>query len=405
MTKKLFDTDSYIRKFTATVTECHQTTYNKQQVFSFMLDQTAFFPEEGGQECDNGTISYLIPGTDEYHTERILHVSVEQNGTEQLIHHICEKELPVGLMIEGKIDFEERYDKMQQHSGEHLVSGYVFKTFGYDNVGFHLGKEDVTLDFNGTFTDEQILDIEENVNRFIYKNVKSVISFPSEEELKVLPYRSKKELKGQIRIVEFPGMDICACCAPHVAFTGEIGIVKIISAEHFRGGTRITIKCGQRALKYFDKCIDDRRHISQLLSVKPDNTTEAVDKLNERLNTVRYESNALQRKYFELLTHDPEIIKNHYFFTEFGEPDILRESINLLTGENEGYYAVFFGNDEKGYRFIIGSPVLDCRAFLNSINKQLSIKGGGAKDMVQGTCMSSKEEIINIISERIKNNE
>ena len=284
MTELLYYQDAYLKEFEATVLECSPTVFRGREAFDIVLDRTAFFPEQGGQDADSG----VIRGTD---TVNVQYVSIKND----IIHHICDKAVSAGTKIMGTIDWEKRFDRMQQHSGEHLVSGTVHRFFGADNVGFHLSEREVTLDFNTTFEEADLDRIEDTVNRAIYENFATVISFPSAEELASIDYRSKKELKGQVRIVEYPGYDICACCAPHVARTGEIGCIRIAAAEHFKGGTRMWIECGGRALRSARALLKDAKSISRITSAKLSEIVPAVNKMNDALKDARFELVRLER--------------------------------------------------------------------------------------------------------------
>ena len=263
-TKRLYYEDVYIKEFRGTVTECRKT----DKGYRILLDQSAFYPEGGGQPCDLGTLNDI----------RVTDVQEEEG---ELIHY-TEEPLEAGTEVEGKIDWERRFDLMQQHSGEHMVSGLIHEAYGYNNVGFHMGSDVITIDFSGVLTWEQLEEIEEKVNRKIWENSPVRIFYPSEEELKTLPYRSKKELEGKIRLVEFPGADLCACCGTHVTHTGEIGAVKFLSVENFREGVRVSmISSGKRVMDYLKTVNDQNRQISVKLSAKQEETAQAVERLWE----------------------------------------------------------------------------------------------------------------------------
>ena len=230
-TIKLYDIDAYATNFEAEVADCRKA----DQGFLVELDRTLFFPEEGGQSPDKG----ILGG------QEVLDVQIDKEGT---ITHLVGQEMPVGKKVSGSIDWKHRFSNMQQHSGEHIISGLVNKYYQYNNVGFHLGPDEVTLDFDGTLTPGQLRAIEAEANQAVKKNFPVHISFPDADTLAGLNYRSKIELKGAVRIVEFPGYDICACCAPHVRQTGEIGLIKVTGIQSHRGGVRVNILCGDRAI-------------------------------------------------------------------------------------------------------------------------------------------------------------
>ena len=262
-TRRLYYEDVYTREFHGEVRECRKA----EKGYKILLDQSAFYPEGGGQPCDLGTLNGIAV------------TDVQEEGGE-LIHY-TEKPLEPGTAVEGQIDWERRFDLMQQHSGEHMVSGLVNSIYGYHNVGFHMGSDVITIDFSGVLTKEQLMEIEEKTNRKIWENASVKIFYPDEEKLKSLPYRSKKELEGKIRLVEFPGTDLCACCGTHVSHTGEIGMVKILGVENFREGVRVTMISGKRVLDYLNRINEQNSQISVKLSAKTEETAQAVERLWE----------------------------------------------------------------------------------------------------------------------------
>ncbi|MCR5432298.1 MAG: alanyl-tRNA editing protein [Lachnospiraceae bacterium] len=397
MTVLLYNEDAYLLDFTANVLDCTPTKHQGKDAYDIVLDQTAFFPEQGGQDCDSGVIRVLQipndgnsvnPAGDDA-PSNILHVSIKSD----IIHHICDRPLPSDAVVKGLINREQRFDRMQQHSGEHLVSGTVHRYFGADNVGFHLSAREVTLDFNTTFEEKDIAFIEDIVNRAIYENFETHIFFPSPEELKDLNYRSKKEIAGQIRIVEFPGYDMCACCAPHVKRTGEIGSVRIVAAEHFKGGTRMWIECGARSLRSARAQLNDVRAISRITSAKISEIVPAVEKLSESLKDARFKLVKFERDSILALVDDIKAEKNPIIWIDSCDQDNLRMGVNTLVSGTDGFCSAFCGNDDDGYRFIIASSGNDCRELINKMKASFEIRGGGSADMVQGTIKATRTEI------------
>lgn len=378
MTYALYNTDCYCKEFDAKVISCEQDIKHEGK-YNIILDRTAFFPEQGGQDSDTGII--MAEGI---HAQ-IFHTSINND----IITHHSDTYISTGTNVHGVIDWEKRYDRMQQHSGEHLMSGYINSKYGFDNVGFHLGDTEVTLDFNGHFSDEMLSDIELEVNRTIYKNINSHIWFPDAEELASLPYRSKKELKGAIRIVEFPGYDICACCAPHVKMTGEIGQIKILNSEHLKGGTtRIYIACGLRALSSHISLLDSARSISRLLSVMISDVSPAVVKLKDNSENLRREKNELAAKLLyikadEAISSSED--KNYISLcVENADTSSSREIVNYIAGSTHKYVLLFIGNKETDFRFMIGHENEDCAPLLSYLKERYSVKGGGKGTLVQG---------------------
>lgn len=380
-TEKLFYKDSHMKEFIAAVMSCEE----EKNGYRIVLDQTAFFPEGGGQFGDIGWLN----GVEVMDTH-------EKNG---IIWHETKEPIEPGTVVEGKLNFEERFDRMQQHSGEHILSGIVHSLYGYDNVGFHLGTDVTTLDFNGELSEEQVQDAEVRANRAVFENVPVEILYPSKEELKNMEYRSKIEIEGQVRIVSVPGYDICACCAPHVDRTGEIGMIKILSCEKHRGGCRVTIVCGMRALTDYRQKQQSVTEVSVALSAKPDKIGEAVLhlqeqhlKTKEQLN--RMQAAYLQQKLSEIMPED----ENVCIFEEELDNIAARNFVNDAMERCEGICGAFIGTDEAGYRYILGSRNVDMRAFSRELNARFQGKGGGKPEMVQGSLTGSKEEIRKMIT-------
>ena len=275
---------------------------------------------------------------------------------------------------------------MQEHSGEHIVSGIVHRLHGYDNVGFHLGSENTTLDFNGELSEEQLLEVERLANEAVFADLPVQISYPSKEELKTIDYRSKIEIEGQVRLVEIPGVDLCACCAPHVNHTGEIGMIKLISCDRHRGGCRVTMLAGVRALKDYQEKQAQVTAVSAALSAKPDKISEAVLRLKEQQETTRFQLNRMQAIYLEqkLDSFSPEDT-TALLFEEDLDNVAVRNFVNSAVEQFDGICAAFVGTDEKGYRYILGSKTKDVRELAKELNTRFTGKGGGKPEMVQGS--------------------
>ncbi|MCR5032503.1 MAG: alanyl-tRNA editing protein [Lachnospiraceae bacterium] len=372
-TLKLYDEDAYRQEFSATVLSCEEG----KDGYALILDQTVFFPEEGGQSADTG---YLCA---EGSTEQVQVKDVQIR--DNVITHILEAPLAVGTKVVGHIDFAARYDKMQQHSGEHIFSGTVHRLFGYDNVGFRLSDHIVTMDFNGPLSPEQVAEVEEAVNRVIWENVPIVCRYVPKEELDRLEYRSKKELAGPVRLVQIASYDLCACCAPHVYTTGEIGLLKVTSLQNYKGGVRISICCGNRALQDYREKQESVTAVSNLLSAKPEEIGDAVSRLLEENGAWKQRYNVLMGKMLsdQIDSMDPAP-ENAILFEETFDPVVTRNAVNRMTERFSGYSALFCGSEEEGYRFIIGSKAKDCREIAAGI-KELGGKGGGSAEMIQGS--------------------
>ncbi len=386
MTEKLFYKDSYTKEFQARVLSCTECKESYQAV----LTRTAFFPEGGGQSADTGFFytedGREIPVTDVQ----------EKDG---IVFHYITSPVKEGEEIKGKLDFEERFSKMQQHTGEHIISGLVNRHFGYHNVGFHLGTEEVTMDYDGILTQEDLEQIEMEANQAVAENIPVVVLYPSEEELKNITYRSKIEIEGQVRIVQIPGYDSCACCAPHVKETGSIGLVKIVGAIHYKGGMRVSMLCGFRALSDYRMKERNVVKISNLLSAKQEDTAHAVERLGQEVNRQKEKIKNLQQRYVELCLEeagnqaktDPE--KNILLFVEELDAGARRNFINAAMDMTEGYAGVFVGNDEEGYQYVLGSRSRDIQDAGKKLNARFQGKGGGRPPMIQGS-LNGKEQAL-----------
>lgn len=390
MTEKLFYQDSHLAKFRAKVLSCEKAS---AEIFgkkaegcrAVELDRTAFFPEGGGQYADTGTLGGV----------RVLDVQ-ERDGR---IWHLTEAPLAPGVYTEGEICWEERFMKMQQHSGEHIVSGLVHARFGYNNVGFHLGSEDCTMDFDGEITREQLGEIELEANRAVWKNLEIRALYPSEEELAGMEYRSKIEIQGQVRIIVVPGYDVCACCAPHVKRTGEIGLIKLTRAQRYKGGVRITMLCGARALSDYRAKQEQAGEISALLCAKENEIAEAVKHLKDETGTLKYELNAKEQKLIaakaQMIPRDAGAV---CIFPEDIEGDSMRLLMNRILDDGHRLCAVFRGNDRDGYRYVMGSRqdepgMFNMREFAKDFNAAFDGRGGGKPEMVQGTASGNADAI------------
>lgn len=377
-TKRLYYEDVYKKEFTAKVLECREA----KKGFHIILDESAFYPEGGGQPSDTGALNGV----------KVLHVS--EKG-EEIIHEL-EAPLEEGVLAEGVIDWQKRYDNMQQHTGEHIFSGLVHKHFGYDNVGFHMGTDEVTVDFNGVLTQEQLDELEDEANQLIYDNVPVKVFYPSKEELEELDYRSKKELTGLVRIVEIPGGDICACCGTHVETTGEVGLIKLRTMINYKGGVRISMLCGRRALMDYRERLKDEIRISNLLSAKLALVPDAVEKMK---NESQEKDLALGRLWQQLLEKKaesyPESTEVLAVFEEGLSPVQLRQLATMLYEKGKGkIVGVFSGNeDEQVYQYALGSSQADMRKLSKAMNGALNGRGGGSNLMAQGTFKAAESAI------------
>ena len=373
MTERLFDADSHLWSFSARVTACREAGGNCE----IELDRTAFFPEGGGQRGDRGTLGG-VPVLD----------TVERGGA---IVHICGGPLPVGSEAAGEVDAELRFQNMQMHSGEHIVSGIVHKLFGYDNVGFHLA-EQVTLDFSGELSPEDVARVELLANEAVYADLPVTARYPSPEELAGLEYRSKLDLTENVRIVTIEGVDVCACCAPHVSRTGEIGLIKITDSMRHRGGVRLTMLAGKAAYLDYKRRSDAAAEISAMLSAPQGDLPAAVRRVQGALEDARRQLTdaafaAARARAGALPPTEGAVC----LFESEADPAVLRELINLAVPKCAA--AGVFTPSEGGFRYIIGSDKVDLRAAAKEINAALGGRGGGTPTMIQGSCTASEEDI------------
>ena len=379
-TVRLYDEDAYKTEFEAEVIACEEVEKKDGKVYQVWLDQTLFFPEEGGQSPDMGTIDGV----------EVLDVQIK----DEVIAHTLVSPLTVGATVKGVVDWQHRFYNMQQHSGEHIFSGIVYNRFGYDNVGFHLSDSIVTMDFNGVISAEEIAEIETAVNQAIIENIPVEVSFPTKEELKTLEYRSKIEIEGQVRIVTIPGYDVCACCAPHVRRTGEIGMLKVMNVQSYKGGVRVSILCGFRALEAFRQKADIITELMAQFSTNQEAIVENVVKLKNANQTMKNQLATAKQELMEYkVSAIPEDSENAILFESDLETPVVRNVVNGLVEKFAGISAVFVGDDENGYQFIVGSKNKDCRAIAAALREKLSARGGGSDKMIQGSVAASQLQI------------
>ena len=377
---KLYDLDAYATEFDAKVVSCEAVTYNKQDVYAVILDRTLFFPEEGGQSPDKGTLD----------GKTVLDAQIKKD----IVTHYLEQPVEAGATVHGVIDWKHRFSNMQQHSGEHIFSGIVHREYGFNNVGFHLSDNIVTMDFDGVLSAEQVADVEYKVNEAIAKNVEITAAFPSKEELAALEYRSKIEIDGAVRIVTVDGYDVCACCAPHVKRTGEIGMLKVMSVQNYKGGVRISMLCGFRALQAFREKAEVVSSLTSLLSTSQETIVERVSQMKDNVQELKLQlgevkQNMMLAKIFDIPASEKDVI---LFEDELDTP-IMRNVVNELVGAHEGINAVFTGNDEDGYRFILGSDVQDCKMVALNLREAFQAKCGGSESMIQGSVNTTREKL------------
>ena len=381
MTEKLYYKDSLIHEFEASVISCEQG----KSCWYIELDRTAFFPEGGGQYADTGYIGDV----------RISDVQ-EKDGR---ILHYARSALTVGESYPCRIDYEQRLRRMQAHSGEHIVSGITHNLYGLDNVGFHMGEDGImTIDFSGELEEEELALIEKKANEAVRANLPVICTFPDSEALAAMDYRSKLELTENVRIVEIEGIDRCACCAPHMKYTGQIGLIKLIEHSRHRGGIRVTLACGMDALNYVNQIQSSAFAVSRLLSAKRHEIDKAVERvLNEQASAkerIGALSMALAREKADRIAPAEG---NICIFDSVLDEVALRELVNMLSDKCSGFAAAFSGDDERGYRYIIGSRHVDLRSASKKLNTAINGRGGGTPEMIQGRAASTAALIQSVI--------
>ena len=374
-TEKVYYQDPFQTEFTAAVLTCRE----EKTGYSVSLDRTAFYPEGGGQPADHGFLNGIAV-TDVH----------EKEGE---IFHTCAKPLTPGDTITGVIDWKRRFDHMQQHSGEHILSGYLCSLYGCDNVGFHLGAETVTIDYNRELTWEEVLKAEALANKAIYLDQPVEITYPSREELAQIDYRSKKELTGQVRIVRFPGADCCACCGTHVLRAGQVGLVKVLSCQKFRGGVRLEIVSGRRALTFLSAVYEQNREVAQALSAKPVETAAAVNRLTEELLAAKARMANLEDTVFDGIAGQNRDKGDVLLFQDPLRPDAVRKLADAVAGKSGGLAAVFAGEENSYSYALVRADGGEIAPFVKELNAALRGRGGGRSGFAQGGVSASREEI------------
>ena len=373
--ERLFYKDSHIRTFSAEVTGCKET----ENGFLVTLSSTAFYPEGGGQACDLGTLGDA-------------HVLDVQEQGEDIVH-LCDKRLAVGSVVEGLIDWHRRFDLMQQHTGEHILSGIIHAKYGYGNSGFHVGADVLTVDFDGPIPAEDLPGLEYAVNQAIWENLPVTCYVPSEADLPSIPYRAKRALPWPVRIVEVKNYDLCACCGVHVKYTGEIGYVKLLSCIKFHQGVRIEMVCGGRAVKMMTDIYDQNRQVSSAFSAKLLETGEAARHMNTLLSQEKYNTLCARRKYFALLAQQYQGAGRVLHFEEDVAPAELRELAAAIASVSSGVAAVFSGKDGEAYALCLAGEANAVKKMGQAMASSLGARGGGKPGFYQGSVPANWAEI------------
>ena len=406
VTEKLYDADAYCRAFTATVISCEEAE-DREGLYAVVLNKTAFFPEGGGQYADTGTLQEFKKDceTPLSGAVKVVDVQVSDDG---IITHYCDGAVTPWAQVTGVLDWEQRFERMQNHTGEHLVSGTVHRLYGLDNIGFHLGDRDVTCDFNGELSDEQLREVERVVNRAVWENVEVYAEYPDPATLPDLDYRSKLELTEDVRLVTIPGYDVCACCAPHVARTGEIGLIKIVNSEKAHGGTRVHMICGPWALADYDIKQTNIMRIVDLTSTPQEETADAVEALQAQNGHLTHELSVAQVQQADIALSflkeqgSAETSGNRVVFLPSLETDAIRALANGGRDLCDGVFVALTAGEKdlgpdgqpQSYRYIATSKSLPLSRLAKEFNASLNGRGGGRDEMVQGSFGAPLEDIV-----------
>ena len=406
VTEKLYDADAYCKAFTATVISCEEAE-DRKGLYAVVLNKTAFFPEGGGQYADTGTLQEFKKDceTPLAGAVSVRDVQVSEDG---IITHYCDGAVTPWAQVTGLLDWEQRFERMQNHTGEHLVSGTVHRLFGFDNIGFHLGDRDVTCDFNGELSDEQLREVEKVVNRAVWENVEVFEEYPDPATLPDLDYRSKLELTEDVRLVTIPGYDVCACCAPHVARTGEVGVIKIVNSEKAHGGTRVHMICGPWALDDYNVKQTNIMRIVDLTSTPQEETADAVEALQAQNGHLTHELSVAQVQQADIALRflkEPagaDASDNRVVFLPALETDAIRALANGGRDLCDGVFVALTSGEKdlgpdgqpQSYRYIATSKGLPLSRLAKEFNASLNGRGGGRDEMVQGSFGAPLEDIV-----------
>lgn len=377
--RKLYYEDSSIRNFTAQVAACREV----EGGFEVELDETAFYPEGGGQACDIGFIGEAKV------------TDVRQRG--ETVVHLCDRQVQLGEVV-CRVDWERRFDLMQQHTGEHIVSGVIHSMFGFQNVGFHVGSDVMTVDFDGMLTEEQLKDVELRANQAVWEDIALRCWIPDPKELETVTYRTKRALPWPVRIVQIPGIDSCACCGVHTQTTGQVGVIKLFNCVKFHGGARIEMACGKRALALLNHFYEENRQVSQAFSAKATQTGEAARYMNEQLAQEKFRANGLQRQVFGLKAKEYAGKELAVCFEEALDGAGVRAYAEELAQVCK-VGAVFSEDGKGGYQLCLAGEEARVRELGAALAKTLGARGGGKPGFYQGSVMADREKIRGVLQE------
>lgn len=391
-TQKYYEADAYRREADAVILAAEPDGRGSGKL---ALDGTVFYPEGGGQPADHGTLT-LPDGA------RLTVTDVHEQGG--VIWHRVDA-LPdtaaPGTAVTGRIDWAWRFDKMQQHTGEHILSGILHQMFGAENVGFHIGSDAVRMDTSVPISAEGLREAELAANRIVWQNLPVLITYPTREELARMTYRSKKEIEGQVRIVTIPGADVCACCGTHTAATGAVGQIKILAAENYKGGVRLSIVCGERALLAAQAMRQRQADIGALLSAKPSETAHAVHRVYDEYTALKFAHFGLCSELFDALAAQVVPGADAIRIVPGLDPDGLHRLAARLSEATTGLCAALTAN-EKGTGYCLAQAGGDVRALTKALNTALNGRGGGKPGICQGSCAATPEQVERFLKENNK---
>lgn len=380
----LYDENAYAREFKARVISCQESISEGVTYYEIILGETLFFPEQGGQTSDRGRLNDV----------EVFDVQIK----DQVIYHYCREPIAPGTLVKGLIDWDHRFNNMQQHTGEHIFTGLAHNRYGAENVGFHLSDNTVTLDLDIELTEEQVAGLELEANRVIAENLPIYCFYPEEDVLEITDYRSKKEIEGPVRLVKIGDVDICACCAPHVKTTSEVGILKVLSAGKYKGGMRIYILCGLRALEDYRIKQNLLKTTYQTLNCSQEELAQKAAGILEENRQLRYEIGQIKEKaLFERIDGISSELEDVTIFASDLDSKAMREGVNRLVEVHKGLCSIFSGDDENGYSFVMGSKSRDCKAIASGLRELLSARCGGSKQMISGSVTATETQIRNTI--------
>ena len=378
MKERLYYKDAYMKEFDSEVLSCEPA----KDGWDVVLINTAFYPEGGGQGADRGVLTFAGASVN------VLDVH-EKNGT---VIHKTDAPAAAGTKVHGIIDWEVRFDHMQQHSGEHIASGMICKKWNCDNVGFHMGSNTVTIDYNAPISFEEILELEKDINKYIWEAHDIDISFPEPDELAKIDYRSKKELAGEVRIVSFPGADTCACCGTHVRNSSEVGLVKFLSAVKFHEGTRFEMLCGKRAFEYLALCYKESRETGIMLNSKPEEISGIVGKMKEEIGSLKVSYSKTEDEYFRLFA-DTLKGKGNVLIIKDELSSVSVRKLCVMAASASGGIAVVIAGESRNYKYAVSQEGTDLKEFTKKMNEALNGRGGGKGGFAQGSLTAGEKEV------------